>query len=173
MVADNLSVFAATTSAQLAGVINDETGTGLLVFGTNPVITQPTLTLTQSATPTPTAEGVIEWDTDNDQIKIGDGVGTKTFSDDSQLAAASHTHTESDITDLGTTVAMVADNLSVFAATTSAQLAGVISDETGTGALVFGSTPTLTTPKIADSAGGQTYNFAVSNLVADRTITLP
>ena len=39
--------------------------------------------------------------------------------------------TESDISDLGTTAAMVADNLSVFAATTSAQLAGVLSDEVG------------------------------------------
>lgn len=34
-------------------------------------------------------------------------------------------------------------------------------------------TPTLTTPKISDSAGGQFYNFAVSNLGADRTVTLP
>ena len=35
---NNLSVFAATTSAQLAGVISDETGTGALVFGTGPTI---------------------------------------------------------------------------------------------------------------------------------------
>ena len=36
------------------------------------------------------------------------------------------------------------DNLSAFGITTSAQLAGVISDETGTGALVFGTAPTIT-----------------------------
>lgn len=41
--ADNLSFFSATTSAQLAGVISDETGTGLLVFGTAPVILTPTI----------------------------------------------------------------------------------------------------------------------------------
>lgn len=34
-----LSQFAATTSAQLLGVISDETGTGSLVFGTRPTIT--------------------------------------------------------------------------------------------------------------------------------------
>lgn len=46
----------------------------------------------------------------------------------------------------GTTLAAVnAQNLSVFAATTSSQLAGVISDETGSGALVFGTSPTFTT----------------------------
>lgn len=42
--------------------------------------------------------------------------------------------------------AYTTNNLSVFAATTSDQLAGVISDETGTGALVFANTPTLVTP---------------------------
>jgi len=42
--------------------------------------------------------------------------------------------------------ALTANPLSQFAATTSAQLAGVISDETGSGALVFGTSPTLTTP---------------------------
>lgn len=42
--------------------------------------------------------------------------------------------------------ALVANPLSQFAATTSAQLAGVISDETGSGALVFANAPTLQTP---------------------------
>ncbi len=40
------------------------------------------------------------------------------------------------------------NNLSVMAATTSAQLAGVISNETGGGALVFGTSPTLVTPAL-------------------------
>lgn len=43
----------------------------------------------------------------------------------------------------GGTVAYVANNLSVFASTTSAQLAGVLSDETGTGSVVFGTNPTI------------------------------
>lgn len=38
-----LNQFASTTSAQLAGVISDETGTGALVFGTNPVFVTPAL----------------------------------------------------------------------------------------------------------------------------------
>jgi len=46
------------------------------------------------------------------------------------------------------TLAKTADKLSVFAATTSAELAGVISDETGTGALVFGTSPTIGTPTL-------------------------
>jgi hypothetical protein len=43
------------------------------------------------------------------------------------------------------TVAVTSDKLSVFAATSSSELAGVISDETGSGALVFGTSPTFTT----------------------------
>ena len=43
------------------------------------------------------------------------------------------------------TLAVTANKLSVFAATTSAELAGVISDKTGTGSLVFATSPTFTT----------------------------
>ena len=46
------------------------------------------------------------------------------------------------------TLTTTANDLSAFAATTSAQLAGVISDETGTGKLVFATSPTLVTPTI-------------------------
>jgi hypothetical protein len=47
--ADKLSVFAATTSAELAGVISDETGSGALVFGTGPSISNLTVTGTLTA----------------------------------------------------------------------------------------------------------------------------
>lgn len=43
----------------------------------------------------------------------------------------------------GSTVALASNKLSFFSATTSAELAGVISDETGTGLLVFGTAPTF------------------------------
>jgi hypothetical protein len=41
-----------------------------------------------------------------------------------------------------------AANLGFFSATTSAQLAGILTDETGTGSAVFHNTPTLATPNI-------------------------
>lgn len=44
LVTDKLSVFAATTSAELAGVLSDETGTGSAVFSTGPTITNPNFT---------------------------------------------------------------------------------------------------------------------------------
>jgi len=126
--ADKLSVFAATTSAELAGVISDETGSGLLVFATSPTLTTPNIgtatgtsfnSITGLSSTTPAANGT-----------AAVGTGTTT-------ARADHVHPT---TGLGLT----ASGLNQFAATTSAQLAGVISDETGSGALVFAAAPTLT-----------------------------
>lgn len=44
------------------------------------------------------------------------------------------------------TLVVTTDKLSALAATTSSELAGVISDETGSGSLVFATSPTLVTP---------------------------
>jgi len=60
------------------------------------------------------------------------------------------------------TLVVTTDKISVLAATTSAELAGVISDETGSGALVFGTTPTISSPKISSTYTAKTaaYTFA-------------
>jgi hypothetical protein len=78
--------------------------------------------------------------------------------------------------------------LSQFAETTSSQLAGVISDETGSGSLVFGTSPTLSTPimlspeercNIVSTAASGTINFNIltstiwfytNNATADHTL---
>jgi len=57
--------------------------------------------------------------------------------------------------DLAASKASTANKLSDFAATTSAELAGVISDETGSGALVFATSPTLVTPNIGVASGSR------------------
>lgn len=54
--------------------------------------------------------------------------------------------------------ALTSNPLSQFAATTSAQLAGVISDETGNGALVFATSPTLVTPALGTPSSGNLSN---------------
>jgi hypothetical protein len=56
------------------------------------------------------------------------------------------------------TLVVTTDKLSVHAATTSAELAGVISDETGSGALVFATSPTLVTPALGTPASGVMTN---------------
>jgi len=56
--------------------------------------------------------------------------------------------------------ALVANPLSQFASTTSAQLRGVLSDETGTGAAVFATSPTLVTPILGTPTSGTLTNCA-------------
>lgn len=73
------------------------------------------------------------------------------------------------------TLATTSNKLSDFAATTSAELRGVISDETGTGALVFGTSPTLTGVPAAPTAsvGTSTTQIATTAFIAAaRQITL-
>jgi len=51
------------------------------------------------------------------------------------------------------TLVVTTDKLNVHAATTSAELKGVISDETGSGSLVFGTAPTLSSVILSASTG--------------------
>lgn len=68
--------------------------------------------------------------------------------------------------------ALTTQPLSQFAATTSAQLAGVISDETGTGSLVFSNSPTLVTPNLGTPSAINLTN-ATSIPAGQLTGTIP
>jgi hypothetical protein len=140
-----LAQFAATTSAQLAGVLTDETGTGLAVFNTSPTLVTPALgaasatTLSMGGAITMNAHlisGVL------DPVSAQDAA-TRAF----VLANA------------GVGNALTSNPLSQFAATTSAQLAGVLTDETGTGLAVFNTSPTLVTPALG-AASATTLSMA-------------
>lgn len=71
----------------------------------------------------------------------------------------------------GTGNALTSNPLSQFAATTSAQLAGIMSDETGSGALVFANSPVFTTPNIGSATGSISGNAGTATALANaRTI---
>ena len=71
-----------------------------------------------------------------------------------------------------TGLATTAGKLSQFAATTSSELAGVISDETGSGALVFATSPTLTTPILGVASATSINKVAFTSPATSATLTL-
>lgn len=182
---DHLGFFAATTSAQLATVLSDETGSGVSVFGTSPTITTSIsqdgdaadagyLRLQNAAN--------IAWEASPAGTDVTLGV------DASEIIQASATINATALTEANNAVPNATDHLGFFAATTSAQLAGVVSDETGTGAVVLAVSPALTgTPTFANGAtsagiariledtddGSNYTEFTVPALAANISYTLP
>jgi hypothetical protein len=67
-------------------------------------------------------------------------------------------------------IALTSGTLAQFSATTSAQLLGVISDETGSGALVFGTNPTISGATISGGTGSFT-TLAASSTVSGAGFT--
>lgn len=55
----------------------------------------------------------------------------------------------------------------------SANLASAVTDETGSGSLVFGTSPTLTTPRVAGSSTGYTSIASANSSATNYTATLP
>lgn len=68
--------------------------------------------------------------------------------------------------------ALTTATLAQFASTTSAQLRGVISDETGTGVLVFADTPTLITPVLGVATATSINKVAITAPATSATITI-
>lgn len=125
------------------------------------------------AAPIVFSAGTIEFqDTPGNIVRYTDGVGLSLVSESSGFATTINAESASGNVTLlvpavsgNQTLALRSNNLSVFAATTSAQLAALITNETGSGALVFGTAPVLATP----TENG--VKAAVSAQTADYTVT--
>ena len=86
------------------------------------------------------------------------GSGTWTIDTATYLTSGTGVTTVNGSSGAISNVALTTNTLAQFAATTSAQLAGVISDETGTGALVFANTPTFVSPILGTPTSGTLTN---------------
>lgn len=135
-------ITALTDSAGVATNISDETGSGVMVFGTSPTITTSLsqdgdvadsgyLRLQNAAT--------VGWEASPAGVDVTLSV------DASEVMQCSGTFNAATLTEGANNVPNSTDNLGFFSATTSAQLATVLSDETGgAGVAVFASSPSLT-----------------------------
>jgi len=103
----DLSQFAATTSAQLAGVISDETGSGLLVFNTNPNIVSSITTTSETFALVNTAATTVNFAGAATTVNIGAGTGTTTVNN--SLTVAGNLTVQGETTTLNTATLQVED----------------------------------------------------------------
>jgi hypothetical protein len=171
-----VATFLATpSSANLAAAVTDETGSGALVFATSPTLVTPALGTPSSGTLSactglPISTGV---------NGLGTGVATalavNTGSAGAILLNGGALGTPSSgtlsscsglpiggVTGLGTGVA------TFLATPSSANLATAVTDETGSGSLVFGTSPTLSNPTIT----GYTETTVTANTGSAYTINI-
>lgn len=130
LVANPLSQFASTTSAELASTISNETGTTLLVYNTSPTLVTPIL-----GTPT--------------SVTLTNGTGLPI---------------STGVSGLGTGVA------TFLATPSSANIAAAVTGETGTGALVFGTSPDFTTGITIGSVAVPTISS--TNILTNKSVAL-
>lgn len=152
--AGNATSLGSFTSLQLATALTDETGSGANVFATSPTLVTPILGTPTSGTLTnctglPMTTGVtgILAGT-NGGTGVNNGASTITIAGNVTHAGAfTQTFTATANTSVtlptsGTLYGTLANSI------TSAQLISSITDETGTGSLVFATSPTLVTPNL-------------------------
>ena len=125
----NATSLGSFSSTDLRTALTDETGTGSAVFATSPTLVTPALG-------TPSAL-----------------VGTNITGTASGLTAGNVT-TNANLTGAVTSVG----NATSLGSFTSAQLLGALTDETGTGANVFATSPTLVTPLLGTPTSGTLTN---------------
>ena len=141
------------------------TGTGSGVRATSPTLVTPTLgeataTKINKITFTAPATGATLTIADGKTLTVSNTL-TFTGTDGSSVGFGG-----------GGTVAYTANKLSAFAATSSAELAGVISDETGSGALVFANSPTLVTPALGVATATSVNKVAITAPASSATLAI-
>ena len=120
---------------------------------TSPALTDPSITYTNGGSgtlilpnataPAQTTDASVVWDSNDDLLTVGTGAGRKVMAD-----------TDSTQTLTNKTINLASNTLTA----TSAQIASAVSDETGSGALVFANSPTLVTPALGTPSSGTLTN---------------
>jgi hypothetical protein len=177
------------SSANLAAAITDETGSGSLVFATLPTFgttgvkfsgsTSGTTTVLSGAT---AGTSVLTLPVATDTL-VGkattDTLTNKTLTSPTLTTPVLGTPSSGTLTSctglpISTGVSGLATGVATFLATpTSANLASAVTNETGSGLLVFATSPTLTTPVLGTPSSGTLTSCTGLPLTTGVTGTLP
>jgi hypothetical protein len=180
-----------------AGVVGEKTvtGTGDVVLATSPTLVTPALGTPSSGD---FSTGTFTWPTFNQNttgtaaglsatLVVGSGGtgltsgtsgGVLYYSASNTLASSSALAANALVIGGGAGVApstttTAAGILTFLGTPSSANLASAVTDETGSGLLVFGTSPTLTTPRVAGSSTGYTTLASANSSATNYTLTLP
>jgi hypothetical protein len=165
----NLSQFAATTSAQLAGVITNETGTDLLVFNTSPSLVTPNIGV---ATATTVNKVTITAPATNATLTIAEGV-TLGINNNTTLNGGTHSGTNTGDQTITLTGNVTGSGVGSFAATiangavTLAKMADM-----ATSSLIYRKTAGSGAPEVNTLATLKTDLGLTGTNSGDQTITL-
>jgi len=144
-----LSQFAATTSAQLAGVLTNETGSNFVVYSTNPVFDSWNA-YTEIAAPTSPSAGTgrawadstdHRWHDKNSSGVVATTVVSSTAGANQVATGVSAAGVVQYTTATALAFSAAMSDMGTFSSST---LAGRMTDETGTGLACFATNPTLT-----------------------------
>lgn len=172
------ALLATPSSSNLISAITDETGSGALVFGTGatigtPTITSATINSSSLDSPTITTKFNVPRGTafpgspaTGDVIVITDDAAAGDCASAGGTAVSLCYYTGSGWAKLGDGTA-AGGALSSADIDTSLELKNIVGDETGSGALVFATSPTLVTPILGTPTSGtltNTTGYTVANL---------
>ncbi len=143
----NAAVLGSFTSLQLLTALTDETGSGANVFATSPTLVTPALGTPSSGTLTNCTFPTLNQNTTGNSATV-----------------TTNANLTGHVTSVG--------NAAVLGSFTSAQLATALTDETGSGANVFATSPTLVTPALGTPSSGTLSGCTVdgTNLVGYKSI---
>ncbi len=174
-----VATFLATpSSANLISAVTNETGSGALVFGTSPTIGTATINASTIDSPTITTKMNVPRVT---ALPGSPSTGDVVVVTDDSAVGACDSAAGSSVTLCyynGSAWVKLGDGTSVGGALssgdidTSAEIAAIVTNETGSGALVFATSPTLVTPVLGTPSSGtltNTTGFPVAQLAGAGT----
>ena len=176
-----ISEFGSATSSELSAKVSDATGTGVFVLATGPTLSAPIIS---SNTIKNSLGTVANIPTTGAMASLGAGdtfvlltntqtLSNKTLSGVTLGTPASGTLTNCTGLPVGTGISGLGTNVAAFLATpSSANLISAVTDETGTGSLVFASSPTLVTPTLGVAAATSINKVTITTPATGSTLTI-
>jgi hypothetical protein len=174
------------TSANLKAAVTDETGSGSLVFATSPTLVTPNIGAASGASlqlSGLTASSAVATDASKNLVSVTNtGSGNNVLATSPTLVTpnlgtpSAVTLTNGTALPISTGVGGLGTGVATFLGTpSSANLKAAVTDETGSGALVFGTSPTLTTPNLGTPSAINLANATnlPASVILTALLTLP